>query len=317
MAGPLVSIVIPTHNRRRYIPLTMKSVLAQGYKPVEVVVVDDGSTDGTREWLESLGERITLLTQVARGVAAARNVAVRAARGDFIAFQDDDDLMPPDRIATLLALLHEHPEAVLATGDYEVIDEYGHSKGERWFPLPKEGGQRVQIHGDGQEAILWPRVPAVPHTTLFRRSDGERAGWFDESFRYACSDADFLARLGKLGAVVHVPKIVSHYRRGHRALWKDEIRANYSRLQLWLKHLEDLPTISPLRQRLLTRMSRACGIIAFAWTKGNATFDPQYQVYFERALKELSPWDRYKNELAWRSGRASARVTRLLMSAGQ
>jgi glycosyltransferase involved in cell wall biosynthesis len=269
MANPLVSIVIPTHNRREFLPLTLDSVFAQSYEPVEIFVIDDGSTDGTREWLESLGDRIRLVTQQPQGVAIARNRAVREVRGQYIAFQDDDDLMSHDRIPTLMTALRVYPEAVLATGDYALIDEKGVATGKRWFPQPASGDLSAKLIQDGHEAILWPRVPAVPHTTLFRTADGERAGWFDPAFRYACYVADFLARLARLGPIVHVPQIVSHYRRGHRAIWSGELKANYSRLQLWLKHIPERHDNPILQERLRDRMLCALRAISRWEREGN------------------------------------------------
>jgi glycosyltransferase involved in cell wall biosynthesis len=268
MTNPLVSIVIPTHNRLDYLPLTLDSVFAQSYEPVEIIVIDDGSTDGTQKWLSSLGSRIRLLTQASQGVAIARNAAVREARGEFIAFQDDDDLMASERIRILMMELEAFPDAVMATGDYALIDHKGVPTGRRWLPAPKGGRVCSNPLRDGHEAILWPRIPAVPHTTLFRKADGEKVGWFDPSFRYACSDADFLARLGRLGPVVHIPEVVSYYRRGHRAIWSGELKANYSRLQLWLKHLPERPDNPALQERLRERMFGALKAISRGEAKG-------------------------------------------------
>ena len=299
MSAPLVSIVIPAHNRRSYLPETLESVFAQRYRPVEVIVIDDGSTDGTREWLESLGDRIRLLTQDAQGVAVARNVASRLATGEYLAFQDDDDLMPPDRIPVLMDALQRFPEAVLATGDYALIDAEGTLTGDRWMPARTDEDEAPRLLPDGQEAILWPRVPAVPHTTLFRTVTGERAGWFDPAFRYACSDADFLARLGRLGPIVYVPRIVSLYRRGHRAIWHDELKANCSRLQLWLKHLDMVSESSPLHCRLLERIEGAVGMIAEMRGAGLRFDDPTYLRFYESAIARLPV-----------SGRLRARVVK-------
>ena len=108
----------------------------------------------------------------------ARNAAVAVACGEYIAFQDDDDLMPAHRIPLLLAALRAHAEAVMATGDYVMMDEQGEQTGSRWMPAPKSGASTApRLYPDGCEAILWPRVPAVPHTTVFRAAEGERAGW--------------------------------------------------------------------------------------------------------------------------------------------
>jgi len=88
---------------------------------------------------------------------------------------------------------------------------------------------------------LWPKVPAAPHTTLFRKVDGEKIGWFDQQFSDASEDKDFFARLGQLGPVVYVPKIVSYYRRGHDgSLTSNHVRVAYRQFLLFEKHLKSL-----------------------------------------------------------------------------
>jgi glycosyltransferase involved in cell wall biosynthesis len=279
--------VIPTKNRKTLLSLALESVLSQTYKPVEIIVIDDGSTDGTREMLASYKNAVRVIEHDAKGVATARTVASRAAEGSYIAYQDDDDLMPSDRIQKLLEGLETFPQAVLATGDYALIDEQGELTGARWFPGPLSQCRPPRLIEDGHEAILWPRVPAVPHTTLFRAADGERVGWFDVAFRYACSDADFLARLARLGPIVHVGRVVSYYRRGHAAIWGDDLKANHSRLQLWLKHLSLRDDNVPLQSRLRDRMLQALRLIARREKEGFQLDEPSLGVYRDRALKEI------------------------------
>jgi glycosyltransferase involved in cell wall biosynthesis len=110
----------------------METVFAQRYKPVEIVVLDDGSTDHTQELMKSYGDRVRYFWQENQGIAATRTAACRLAKGEFIAFQDDDDLMPPDRIVHLYEGLCQYPSAVFATGDYALIDPEGNLTGKRW-----------------------------------------------------------------------------------------------------------------------------------------------------------------------------------------
>jgi glycosyltransferase involved in cell wall biosynthesis len=255
MERPLVSIVVCCHNRRQYLERTMRSVFAQQYRPVEIVVLDDGSTDGTDQLMASYGGRIRYYWQENRGIAATRTAACKLTTGELIAFQDDDDLMPPGRIVKLYSALRAYPSAVFAVGDYALIDPEGKLTGDRWMPGALDEKEAPRLIEDGHAAVLWPQVPGVPHTTLFRRSDGERIGWFDEDFVYACSDADFFARLARLGPIVYLREVVSYYRRGHRAVWSNQLRADYSRLQLFEKHLTLIGGQNEkLRRRLLYRL---------------------------------------------------------------
>lgn len=315
MSSPLVSIVICCHNRREYLGLTLDSVFAQNYRPVEVIVMDDGSTDGTDEFMATYGKGVRYYRQHAQGIAAARTAASRLARGEYIAYQDDDDIMPPDRIVTLLHALQAFPQASFATGDFALIDAQGTLTGHRWMPGPLDLQEPPVLLEDGQNAVLWPRIPAVPHTTLFRRELGERVGWFDLDFKYACSDADFLARLGRLGPVAYVREVVSHYRRGHAALWADNVRTGCSRVQLWEKHLDLIGNDNPaLTTRLQERM---LGIVVqlhahlAAGDRDATTFD--VESYIARGLAKLSATRRIRYQL---QTRLKAPLKRSLRAAG-
>jgi glycosyltransferase involved in cell wall biosynthesis len=98
MNKPLISVIIPVFNGERFIAEAIQSVLAQNYEPLEIIVVDDGSTDGTAEVVKILGEKIRYIFQENGGIAAARNTGLRAASGDYIAFLDADDLFCNDKL---------------------------------------------------------------------------------------------------------------------------------------------------------------------------------------------------------------------------
>ena len=131
MSNPLVSIIVCTYNRADMLKHTMETIFAQKYKPVEVVVVDDGSTDNTEELIKSYDEKIRYYKQENKGIAAARTAGCQMAKGEYIAFQDDDDLMLPERIIYLYEALCQYPQAAFAVGDWIVIDHEGNSTGKR------------------------------------------------------------------------------------------------------------------------------------------------------------------------------------------
>jgi len=299
--NPLVSIVLCCHNRRDYLRATLESVLAQDYSPVELIVMDDGSTDGSGQVVKDVAPDARYFFQESQGIAVARSKASALATGEYIAYQDDDDLMPAGRITTLMRALTENPQAVLATGDYELIDADSRLVGHRWLPLEGAAEGSVEVIDDGQLAILWPKVPAVPHTTLFRKADGDRVGWFDHSFRYACSDADFLARLGQLGPVVYVREIVSLYRRGHAQIWADDVRSSISRVQLWTKHLDLIGDARPeFRDQVQSRLLPVLIRLDLHARKGNVASHYGWDGWRAIGLAHLS--FRQRLRYWWRTG---------------
>lgn len=122
---PLVSAAIITYNRARYLGEAIESVLDQTFTDLELIVVDDGSTDDTPAVVAPYLDRIRYVRQERRGKAAARNTAVRLAQGDFIAFCDSDDCWYPDRLERQVPVLERHPDAGMIHGHVDVIDSGG------------------------------------------------------------------------------------------------------------------------------------------------------------------------------------------------
>ena len=117
MPAPRVSVILPSHNRVTHLPRSVGSVLQQGFRDLELVIVDDGSTDGTQAWVEALGdERVRYLRhENNRGAGAARNTGIAAARGELLAFQDSDDEWLPGKLARQVGYLDAHPDVALVS----------------------------------------------------------------------------------------------------------------------------------------------------------------------------------------------------------
>src|SRR5258705_8394034 len=111
--APLVSVVVTTYNHAPYILAALQSVLDQTWRDYELLVVDDGSTDGTLDQISRCRGPISLIAQKGRGVAGSRNTGIRQARGELLAFLDGDDLWEPDKLAHQVAAAQEHPDAGL------------------------------------------------------------------------------------------------------------------------------------------------------------------------------------------------------------
>jgi glycosyltransferase involved in cell wall biosynthesis len=186
-----VSVIIPTYNRREYVQEAINSVLSQTYTNYEIIVVDDGSTDGTAAALARYGNRIRFLAQPNSGVAAARNSGIQASKGTLIAFLDADDLFTSIHLATLTAILDrsgaEAPDWVGGTWRY--IDAAG-------TPLTSVAGQSE--HPDLTTRGLLFSWPVQPSGVLVRRQWLEKVGGFDQTLSRA-EECDLWLRLAHAG----------------------------------------------------------------------------------------------------------------------
>ena len=119
--GPLVSVVIPVFNGEAFLREAVQSVLAQKYSPIEIIIVDDGSTDGTATVARSLPETVRYLHQTNKGPAAARNRGIEHAQGSLIAFADADDLWPADKLELQLPYLINDPAIEIVMGRIQQV----------------------------------------------------------------------------------------------------------------------------------------------------------------------------------------------------
>ena len=198
MAQPFVSVILPVYNRDAWVARAIDSVLAQSYRNFELIVVDDGSTDGTRGVLERYGEQITLLTQERGGAYAARNLALRRARGELVAFIDSDDVWLPHRLARQVPLL-ECAEVGLVFGDALHV------------PRRKRSCFQVSPPRRGRVAARFAWANFVPTiTVLARRACIDEAGGFSEESALSC---DYLLwfRIALRHELDFVDEIVAEY----------------------------------------------------------------------------------------------------------
>jgi hypothetical protein len=182
---PAVTVVLPTYQRRDLVRRAVASVLAQTVDDFELIVVDDGSTDGTREALRGVDSRLVYVRQENAGVSAARNNALRLARGEIVAFLDSDNRWLPDHLETVTAALRRRPEAVLVTTtpSFVVAGRKPPAAARLVEPLPR--------------LFAWNWVGFVTGVAARRRAL-ETAGGFDESFPVG-EDGDLWLRMALLG----------------------------------------------------------------------------------------------------------------------
>lgn len=180
-----VSVVIPTYNRAGLVCRAITSVLLQDFGDCEILVVDDGSTDRTRERLRHFGPRVRVLVHHEnRGVSAARNTGIRASRGAFIALLDSDDYWLPGKLSAQMDFFRSHAEAVACQTQERWI-----RRGKRVNPMKKH----LKPSGDIFEPSL-KLCLVSPSAVVIRRSLLDAVGLFDESLP-ACEDYDLWLRV--------------------------------------------------------------------------------------------------------------------------
>ncbi len=186
ISRPLVSVVIPTFNRAKTILRAVDSVIGQDYAPLELIVVDDGSEDGTGALLAPLAEtgRLILHRQANRGVSAARNAGIGLARGSLVAFLDSDDQWLPAKISAQVKFMADHPEAVLVQTQ------------ERWIRHGRRvnpGRRHLKKAGDiFLESLKLCLIS--PSAVMLRKSLLDEVGLFDEKLS-AAEDYDLWLRI--------------------------------------------------------------------------------------------------------------------------
>lgn len=205
--SPEVSVVIPVWNGEATVGRAIDSVLAQRFDgTVEVIVVNDGSTDGTASVLAGYGGAIRMVEQENRGLAGARNSGVRASTAEYIAFLDDDDIWMPHKLASTVPLLRSDPECAMVYSNALVVDERGELINRSYTPADQG---RAPLMSDLLSG-LWNILPS---SAVIPRSLFERCGGFCEDFRgYGCEDAYFYLLAREQGRFRYLPEPLLTYR---------------------------------------------------------------------------------------------------------
>ena len=190
----------------------LESILAQTHRPLEIIVADDGSTDGTGAIVAGFGERVRYVKQSNKGPATARNLGLSLATGDFVAFLDSDDLWHPEKLERQLGRFHARPEL-----DYCVTHAQNF-----WIPELEIEAEKYQNH-----RISRPMPGYVTQTLMARRALFEAIGLFDSALGHGDS-TDWFLRATERGAVMELLPEVLTYRRLHPNN-RSRVRADKSR----------------------------------------------------------------------------------------
>jgi len=212
---PTVSVLIAAHNDRRYVGEAVASVLRQYYEDLELVVVDDGSTDGTADVLRHMARhdsRMRVIRQRNQGRPRAANTGLALCRGRYIARLDADDIAEPKRLTRQVAFLNEHEEVVCVGSAASLVDSSGRHLTHLAVPTKDAQIQEQVLAGHG--AIFHP-------SAMMRRETLEAIGGYDVSFDCAL-DIDLWLRLGEMGALANLATPLIRYRLHGRAVSERE-----------------------------------------------------------------------------------------------
>jgi glycosyltransferase involved in cell wall biosynthesis len=219
--GPLVSVVIPVFNGERFLREAVDSVLAQEYSPLEIIIVDDGSTDGTEALAKSLPEPVRYLRQTNKGPAAARNRGIELAQGNLIAFADADDLWPQGKLELQLPYLIQDSQIDIVLGRIQQVV--------------------LSTTSDGQtqsEEFAEPAFSVNLGSAVIRRSVFEQVGLFDETMRYS-EDVDWFMRAREAGAaIVTIDAVTLLYRQHEQNMTRGKSAAELNVLQALKRSLD-------------------------------------------------------------------------------
>jgi len=204
-----VSVIIPTYNRKAYVKEAIESVLAQTYNDCEIIVVDDGSTDGTGEVLQArYGNRIRYVWQENQGESIARSHGIELARGEFIALLDSDDLWLPGKLARQVLMLGASPGIGMVFCQAWIIDGHGQRIAEAPY------GASLGSSDLTLEKLCFQNSISGPSTTLIRRVVFEQIGGFDPNIHFG-EDWDFWLRMALHYQLAFIPEPLACVRR-HR-----------------------------------------------------------------------------------------------------
>lgn len=245
---PRVSIVIPTYNRSAIVRRAIDSALAQSFTDLEILVVDDGSTDDTRAALAGYPERVRVIYQENGGPASARNHGMRLARGEYIGFLDSDDAYLPGNVEAHLRRFDERPEAGLVYCGIEILDRDGHPL-KNVLPNPEDRGLVLE------RLIRYNFITSS--TVLMRRAAMEFAGpmstrlWFAEDWYY-------WLRVASRFPIEFVNEVLVRYQRSAVSLSHGQAIATVAErnMEMFALAFEDpdlKPRIGPLRAEAYRR----------------------------------------------------------------
>ena len=237
---PLISIILPCFNAAPYLQACIESVLDQSWDRWELLIVDNGSTDGSRDIAARyIDPRIILLDEPQRGVSRARNKALSQMNGDYFCFLDADDILPRHSLRLRLDLFRRHPEVSFADGAMADFDT--------------STGKVIQVrtpwyHGEPFDALMRMNGSAFAGNTWMVKRLPDFTYRFPEHMAHSEDHAFFLS-ISRQGKYVSTPRVVLQYRKGHTSAYSDPLKGHpgYLKLYSWMQDLDPSPSDPQLK----------------------------------------------------------------------
>lgn len=272
---PQISIIIPAYNCDRYIGQAIESILNQTYSAYEIIVVDDGSQDKTRDALKPYSEQIHYVYQENQGVSVARNHGLNLARGEFIVFLDADDTFLPNKLTTQLAVFEAQPQLGLVQSGWRRVNQTGEilMDATPWDYVPELNLEMW---------LRWKPLGTMG-TLMFRRDWLLKVEGFEPGLAHA-EDVDLILRLALLGcesAWLHQSTVC--YRQHDRNTMRDGISQAKS-INYVLDKFFNLPNI-PLEIRLIENWVRYSTLVWSSWYLYYTGFPSEMAEYLKKAWK--------------------------------
>lgn len=251
-----VSVIIPTYNCAQYISEAIDSVLQQTYQDFEILIIDDGSHDTTREIVKRYAakhsNKIRYFFQENKGPAAARNKGLRESGANYIALLDADDLWLPNRLKEGVSILDQMPDVGLVHSATIRIDENG-----KFLEKPKRNSRFLS--GSIAKFLLTRKAHISSPTVLFKKECIEKAGYFDENPQcIGVEDRDLWIRIAKAYKIFYIPQALAYYRIHKRSLSNNSEKALQGKYYVINKYCAD-NEYSGLRKVSLARIHKESG----------------------------------------------------------
>lgn len=236
---PEVSVILPCYNCAKTVENTLNSILRQTFAGYEIIVINDGSTDNTKEVLEAYFKNknvnFTLINQENQTQSVARNNGIKTAKGKYLAFIDADDVWHDNKLELSLAELKKHPNASLVYTNLVLVNEKGEITGKERKPLPD--GKNAYV------ALLFKGNHITPSTIVMKTRAAKEANGFDETKdSVGLEDYEFVLRLSKNHTFIHLDKYLINYLVSPQSWSRTKTVIHHNNLiKLLKKHFNGLP----------------------------------------------------------------------------